>query len=144
MDPNSSDTVAKLEQELTRRKAWVRSLQSQTQVLTCVYCGKEYPPGTPTHGADTLTDHIRVCDKHPMRELEREIERLRQELRAYSGGLPLCRCWIVVDKKGTLACISLTESSVWARLAEEAGESREALEARGYHAVSGVFVPRKL
>jgi len=39
------------------------------QILTCVYCGMAYPVGTPTHGAQVLTDHIKVCEKHPMRKL---------------------------------------------------------------------------
>ena len=40
-----------------------------TATLTCVYCGHEYPSGTPPHGAKILTDHIKVCEKHPMRKL---------------------------------------------------------------------------
>ena len=48
--------------------------------LTCVYCGMAYPEGTPPHGAQVLTDHIRVCEKHPMREAERKIEVLRTAL----------------------------------------------------------------
>lgn len=39
-------------------------------ILTCVYCGMAYPEGTPPHGAKVLTDHIRACEKHPMRALE--------------------------------------------------------------------------
>ena len=37
--------------------------------LTCVYCGMAYPEGTPPHGAKILTDHIKLCEKHPMRKL---------------------------------------------------------------------------
>lgn len=52
------------------------------RVLTCVYCGLEYPTGTPAHGADVqaLTDHIKVCEKHPMREAEQKISMLRNAL----------------------------------------------------------------
>jgi len=39
------------------------------KTLTCVYCGMAYPEGTPPHGAQILTDHIKVCEKHPMRKL---------------------------------------------------------------------------
>ena len=35
-------------------------------VLTCVYCGHAYPPGSPSHGADELTAHVKVCKAHPM------------------------------------------------------------------------------
>ncbi len=41
--------------------------------LTCVYCGMAYPEGTPPHGSKVLTDHIRICEKHPMRELESQL-----------------------------------------------------------------------
>lgn len=50
------------------------------RVLTCVYCGMEYPQGTPAHGAQILTDHIRVCEKHPMRKLEADSQKLRRAL----------------------------------------------------------------
>lgn len=48
--------------------------------LTCVYCGHQYPEGTPPHGAQILTDHIKVCDKHPMRKLEQTNATLRKAL----------------------------------------------------------------
>lgn len=48
--------------------------------LTCVYCGHGYPEGTPPHGAKILTDHIKVCEKHPMRQLEIDNEKLRKAL----------------------------------------------------------------
>lgn len=42
-----------------------------SNILTCVYCGQEYPAGTPASGADVeaLTQHIKKCEKHPMRRL---------------------------------------------------------------------------
>ena len=48
--------------------------------IHCVYCGQAYPEGTPPHGAKILTDHIRVCEKHPMRQLEAEKALLRAAL----------------------------------------------------------------
>lgn len=48
--------------------------------LTCVYCGMAYPEGTPPHGAKILTDHIKVCKKHPMRQAEATISKLRAAL----------------------------------------------------------------
>ena len=61
---------------------WVRRLTAADRVLTCVYCGEAYPPGSPTHGAEVLTAHVRVCAKHPMREVESEVRRLREATRA--------------------------------------------------------------
>lgn len=49
-------------------------------VVTCVYCGSEYPAGTPTAGSGILTEHIRVCVKHPLRKAEFEIAMLRSAL----------------------------------------------------------------
>ena len=40
-----------------------------SNILTCVYCGMAYPEGTPPHGSKVLTDHIKACEKHPMRKL---------------------------------------------------------------------------
>jgi hypothetical protein len=48
--------------------------------LTCVYCGMAYPEGTPPHGSQVLTDHIKVCEKHPMRESEKKVSVLRSAL----------------------------------------------------------------
>jgi hypothetical protein len=56
------------------------------RVVTCVYCGHEYPTGTPTSQNASLTEHIRGCAKHPMRrvELERD-EALRDAVCAELG-----------------------------------------------------------
>lgn len=38
-------------------------------ILTCVYCGHQYPEGTPPSQHQILTDHIAKCPKHPMKVL---------------------------------------------------------------------------
>ena len=43
-------------------------MEKTPNTLTCVYCGMAYPEGTPPHGARILTEHIKVCEKHPMRQ----------------------------------------------------------------------------
>ncbi|MEV8518651.1 hypothetical protein ABZR86_02525 [Dyella marensis] len=58
---------------------------SGCRVLTCVYCGKEYPQGTPAAGNAVLTDHIKVCEKHPLRKAEAKIARLRSALMGFMG-----------------------------------------------------------
>ena len=50
------------------------------RVLTCVYCGHEYPQGTPASGDKVLTDHIRQCAKHPMKKLADDNAMLRKAL----------------------------------------------------------------
>lgn len=54
-------------------------------VLTCVYCGHEYPQGTPPAGNEVLTDHIRRCAKHPLRKAEATIKVLRDALAGVVG-----------------------------------------------------------
>ena len=56
-----------------------------TNILTCVYCGMAYPEGTPPHSAKILTDHIKVCNKHPMRKAEVVIVKLRNALSGLIG-----------------------------------------------------------
>jgi len=53
--------------------------------LTCVYCGMAYPEGTPPHGSQVLTDHIKACEKHPMRQAEATIKKLRSALAGLIG-----------------------------------------------------------
>lgn len=55
------------------------------KLITCVYCGHEYPDQTPTHGAQVLKDHIKVCEKHPMREAEEKIKILWNALSGLIG-----------------------------------------------------------
>lgn len=50
------------------------------RVLTCVYCGHEYPQDTPASGDKVLTDHIRQCEKHPMKRISDEHAILRKAL----------------------------------------------------------------
>lgn len=50
------------------------------RVLTCVYCGHEYPQDTPASGDKVLTDHIRQCEKHPMKKISDEHAMLRKAL----------------------------------------------------------------
>ncbi|MFH1972136.1 MAG: hypothetical protein ABIJ18_01520 [archaeon] len=55
-------------------------MKNNKRVLTCVYCGVAYPEGTPPHGSKVLTDHIKVCEKHPLRDAEQKILKLRKAL----------------------------------------------------------------
>lgn len=48
--------------------------------ITCVYCGYNYPENTPTNNHERLTEHIKTCEKHPLRESENKIEMLKNAL----------------------------------------------------------------
>ena len=50
------------------------------RVLTCVYCGHEYPQNTPAWDNEVLTEHIKVCAKHPMSRLRADNDKLRKAL----------------------------------------------------------------
>jgi hypothetical protein len=57
------------------------------RILTCVYCGYEYPQGTESWGNEVLTEHIKQCEKHPMYKLRKALADLvgastREELEA--------------------------------------------------------------
>jgi uncharacterized protein len=58
---------------------------SDKKLITCVYCGHKYPDQTLTSGAQILKDHIKVCEKHPMREAEEKIRKLRAALIGFIG-----------------------------------------------------------
>lgn len=50
----------------------IKLIVGWTRVVTCVYCGHEFPEGTPTSQDAALTEHIRGCVSHPMRRVEME------------------------------------------------------------------------
>jgi len=58
---------------------------SKDMILTCVYCGHQYPDGTPAAKHESLNDHIKVCEKHPLREAELKIQRLKSALAGLIG-----------------------------------------------------------
>ena len=55
------------------------------RILTCVYCGHEYPQDTPAHGSKVLTDHISQCEKHPMREVIDQRDKLKSAMAGLIG-----------------------------------------------------------
>ena len=57
--------------KIEEQRQWVADLQSRRYV-NCVYCGKRYPPGTPSK-AEILKEHIRFCAKHPMRTADEAV-----------------------------------------------------------------------
>lgn len=57
----------------------------ESRILTCVYCGHEYPQDTPAHGDKVLTDHIAGCEKHPMRAVVEQRDKLRDALAGVIG-----------------------------------------------------------
>ena len=52
------------------------ALLKDVDVVTCAFCGHEYPRGTPRHGDGQLVAHMKTCLKHPMREVEEKLRGL--------------------------------------------------------------------
>ena len=78
------------------------------RILTCVYCGHEYPQDTPAAGAQILTDHIKVCEKHPLRkagamkkltEIQKAIRVVDATMRIMGGpGSAQEQAWAIVKR----------------------------------------------
>ena len=66
------ERALKMKQERDEARSYGERLYqgALSRKVTCVYCGHEYPDGTPTSQDQQLTEHIKVCEKHPMRKLE--------------------------------------------------------------------------
>lgn len=79
LDAGAADLKTRTE-EREEARDWVRRITTAARVLTCAFCGEAYPPGTPTDNHEALTAHVRVCAKHPMREVERERDEMRKLL----------------------------------------------------------------
>lgn len=65
-------------------------------VVTCVYCGLEYPDGTPAAKAEALTAHVKACDKHPMKRIRSALAALvgadtREELEGMRAAIGMMR-----------------------------------------------------
>lgn len=50
------------------------------RTLTCAFCGQQYPPGTPVSQHELLTAHVKVCPKHPMRQLEQDVSEAQADV----------------------------------------------------------------
>jgi hypothetical protein len=77
--------ITALEAERDEARKWATDTVAAVvaeRIVTCVYCGHEYPTGTPASQDAALTCHIRVCEKHPMRAVEAERDALRGEVEA--------------------------------------------------------------
>lgn len=72
------DALTRISEENTLLKSKIAEAQKwfakyadrKNQVtLTCAYCGEEYPPDTPASQGTALYQHIKQCEKHPMKKL---------------------------------------------------------------------------
>lgn len=78
------DTVFDLSTPKERADSFaeIERLRRITSIDTCcAYCGAAYPEGTPRFGGNALTEHIKVCSEHPMRQAEERIKALEVRVR---------------------------------------------------------------
>ena len=73
----TQEEIDSLARERDEARDWVRRMTAETQILRCAFCGESYPPGTPDSNHEALTAHVKVCAKHPMREMEHALELAR-------------------------------------------------------------------
>ncbi len=98
--------VKTLEAEKQHLEKWVGDLQSG-MYINCVYCGHQYPKGTPGVMQEILYEHIGKCPKHPLRKAEDRIKALEDDLaRMELEKIPLVeveeppeQSWIVTEKQ---------------------------------------------
>lgn len=100
--------------EREEARALARRLVATERVLTCVYCGEAYPPGSPTHGADVLTAHVKACSKHPLREAEAaiaakdiELQGMRETLQNITDTRATCDGYEPADAEQAGALLAL-------------------------------------
>ena len=67
--------------------------QNDDKVVTCVFCGFSYKPGTPQSNHEALRSHVAVCELHPAAAFrqraeiaEAEIERLKKFIKHLASG----------------------------------------------------------
>lgn len=127
---------------LTRQLAEAREfgekaakLYNDTLVLRCAFCGEAYEDGTPPSRHERLTDHVKVCPAHPMRDVERqlaeakaqrdEFDRLASVERERANGLEY-QCGIY---EARLFRYEQAEKQIWERTPSWLGEQLPALAA---------------
>lgn len=59
----------------------------QQTVVTCAWCGYEFPPNTPTANHKILYDHALVCEKHPTHAVAVERDKAINLLKAVRAKL---------------------------------------------------------
>ena len=105
---------------------WVRRLTRTERVLTCAFCGAAYPPGTPASNSLQLTAHVLVCERHPMRAVERALADLRAAVQDEWAAAATCNT--ALDRQ------EYAREEVWSLSPEARAERLDAARASVDHA----------
>jgi hypothetical protein len=84
------------------------------RIVTCVYCGHEYPSGAPASQDAALTEHISTCEKHPIRAVERDRDAWKSECEE-DRAIRMSMCMDVEPLKKARARINELESLLTGR-----------------------------
>jgi len=76
------DEARRFGEEAARR---YNAMIAEKRRVTCVYCGHQYKDGTPAAQDAALTEHIKACEKHPMRAAEARVAELEGLLRKHAA-----------------------------------------------------------
>ena len=76
------DEAARLQQRVDTLEAYIADYPVPTDTY-CAYCGAKFP--LDNDAAHLVSEHIRTCEKHPMRHAESEIKRLMDEVKESNG-----------------------------------------------------------
>ena len=68
------DEWDRIERRMLRMEAERIAIQENERILTCVFCGHQYEPGTPASNHEALRAHVAVCEQHPAAEFRRRAE----------------------------------------------------------------------
>jgi hypothetical protein len=120
------DAFEKMLNRAHRLERELAAAQKKHEFTYCAYCGQEYPLADP-ECADKVGAHIAACEKHPMRQVEKQLAAAQARLgncedgRAYADGKRL-------EAENQLAAARARIEALEGVLAETTGVSRIAAE----------------
>ena len=83
-----TDRAQKAERERDEARAYGERLYAEcaghARTVTCVWCGHEFPEGTPASQDAALLKHAAECTKHPMAKFREERDEAREELETWA------------------------------------------------------------
>ena len=86
-DTAAPDDIAYLLGEVERLEKERQAMQQNSRVVTCVFCGNAYPPGTRRANHKALKAHVATCPKHPAATFRAERDEARRQRDAYREAL---------------------------------------------------------
>jgi hypothetical protein len=86
---DSRGLIERLLKAVQRMSAERVQIQENERVVTCVFCGHEYPPGTPQSNHEALKAHVADCEQHPAAAFNRERDAYQRAWDVAMGAIPL-------------------------------------------------------